>query len=311
MGNKGWKRWAAALTLCLTLTGCGGQDTVTGTGGEGQYQETEDREPSAESGAEDSAGESKAQTESGAEEDSGESEPAKTTEADGQEEESDMNGDYAAYFQGMKLTESYKGPGDTNPLMTQRFGADPYAMEYGGRVYFYMTADAFEYQGSEVQENTYGKIHSINVISTADMVNFTDHGSIEAAGSAGAAKWASNSWAPAAAWKNIGGQDRFFLYFADGGGGIGVLTADSPTGPFTDPLGHGLVTRQTPTCAEVLWLFDPAVLVDDDGRAYLYFGGGVPEGKAAAPGTARVVELGEDMISLKGDPKPIDVPYLF
>ena len=311
MGNKGWKRWAAALTLCLTLTGCGGQDTVTGTGGEGQYQETEDREPSAESGAEDSAGESKAQTESGAEEDSGESEPTKTTEADGQEEESDMNGDYAAYFQGMKLTESYKGPGDTNPLMTQRFGADPYAMEYGGRVYFYMTADAFEYQGSEVQENTYGKIHSINVISTADMVNFTDHGSIEAAGSAGAAKWASNSWAPAAAWKNIGGQDRFFLYFADGGGGIGVLTADSPTGPFTDPLGHGLVTRQTPTCAEVLWLFDPAVLVDDDGRAYLYFGGGVPEGKAAAPGTARVVELGEDMISLKGDPKPIDVPYLF
>ena len=31
----------------------------------------------------------------------------------------------------------------------------------------------------------------------------------------------------------------------------------------------------------------------------------------AAPGTARVVELGEDMISLKGDPKPIDVPFLF
>lgn len=311
MGNKGWKRWAAALTLCLALTGCGGQDAVTGTGGEGRSQETGEREPSAESGAEDSSGESKAQAESGAEETSGERESTKTAEEDGQEEERDMKGDYAAYFQGMKLTESYKGPGDTNPLMTQRFGADPYAMEYGGRVYFYMTADAFEYQGSEVQENTYGKIHSINVISTADMVNFTDHGSIEAAGSAGAAKWASNSWAPAAAWKNIDGQDRFFLYFADGGGGIGVLTADSPTGPFTDPLGHGLVTRQTPTCAEVLWLFDPAVLVDDDGRAYLYFGGGVPEGRAAAPGTARVVELGEDMISLKGDPKPIDVPYLF
>ena len=37
----------------------------------------------------------------------------------------------------------------------------------------------------------------------------------------------------------------------------------------------------------------------------------MPEDKVSAPGTARVVELGEDMISLKGDPKPIDVPYLF
>ncbi|MDE6674033.1 MAG: family 43 glycosylhydrolase, partial [Acetatifactor sp.] len=204
--------------------------------------------------------------------------------AESQEEEENMDMDYAAYFQDMKITGSYKGLEDTNPLMTQRFGADPYAMEYDGRVYFYMTGDIFEYDGEEIKDNTYGRIHQIHVISTADMVNFTDHGATPAAGSQGAAKWANNSWAPAAAWKNIDGQDKFFLYFADGGGGIGVLTADSPTGPFTDPLGHGLVTRDVPTCAEVLWLFDPAVLVDDDGRAYMYFGGGVPEGKVSAPG---------------------------
>lgn len=244
-----------------------------------------------------------------------EEEDADTAETEQEEENregaDDMESDYAVYFENLELTESYKGLEDANPLMTQGFGADPYAMEYDGRVYFYMTADAFEYENGEIQENSYSKISQINVLSTADMVNFTDHGSIKAAGSQGAAKWASNSWAPAAAWKEIDGQDKFFLYFADGGGGIGVLTADSPTGPFTDPLGHGLVTRQTPNCGDVLWLFDPAVLVDEDGRAYLYFGGGVPEGKVSAPGTARVVELGEDMISLKGDPQPIDVPYLF
>jgi len=72
-----------------------------------------------------------------------------------------------------------------------------------------------------------------------------------------------------------------------------------------------LINRNVPTCADITWLFDPAVLVDDDGRAYLYFGGGVPEGKAADPGNARVVELGADMISLAGDPVKIDVPYLF
>ena len=215
-------------------------------------------------------------------------------------------------FKNMKYTESYKKFTDTNPIMTQRFGADPYGMVYGDRVYFYMTADAFEYDGAgEIKENSYGKIQSINIVSTDDMMNFTDHGSIAVAGEKGAAKWAHNSWAPAAAWKEVDGKVKFFLYFADNGGGIGVLESDSPVGPFTDPVGKALISRQTPNCADVLWLFDPAVLVDDDGRAYLYFGGGVPEGKGADPGTARVVELGEDMISIKGEPEVIDVPYLF
>lgn len=210
------------------------------------------------------------------------------------------------------ITKGYKGVDDTNPLITQRFGADPYAMVYRDRVYIYMTADAFEYDtDGNVKQNTYSKIHQINIISTDDMVNFTDHGFINAASQTGIAKWAKNSWAPAAAWKEIDGKEQFFLYFADGGGGIGVLQADSPTGPFRDPLGKGLITRETPNCANVLWLFDPAVLMDDNGRAYLYFGGGVPEGKAAAPGTARVVELGADMISIVGEPQTIEVPYLF
>ncbi len=220
--------------------------------------------------------------------------------------------DYMSVFEELTVTKSLKGIEDTNPLMTQRFGADPYAMVYGDRVYLYMTADAFEYDASgEVIENTYGKINQINVISTADMVNFTDHGSIRAASNLGSAKWARNSWAPAAAWKEIDGKPQFFLYFADAGGGIGVLRADSPTGPFTDPLGEALISRQTPNCADVLWLFDPAVLMDDDGKAYIYFGGGVPEGKAADPGTGRVAELGEDMISIVGEPVTVDAPYLF
>lgn len=219
---------------------------------------------------------------------------------------------YAALFQGIDKAKSGKGMLDTNPLMTQRFGADPYAMVYEDTLYIYMTADEPEYNADgSLGTNTYSKIKSIHVISSKDMVNWTDHGSIAAAGKDGAAKWANNSWAPAVCWKEIDGKPKFFLYFANSGGGIGVLTADSPTGPFTDPLGEALVSRATPTCDSVLWLFDPAVLIDEDGSAYLYFGGGVPEGMAAHPGTARVVKLGEDMISLAGDPVAIDAPYLF
>ncbi len=206
----------------------------------------------------------------------------------------------------------YKLRGNTNPIMTQSFGADPFALVYEDTVYIYMTQDALEYDAKgEVVENTYGKINTIHCVSTKDMKNFTDHGCITVAGSEGHAKWAHNSWAPAAAVKKIDGKDKFFLYFADNGGGIGVLTADTPYGPFEDPLGHALISRKTPTCADVLWLFDPAVLVDDDGTGYIYFGGGVPEGKVSAPGTARVAKLTDDMIGIDGTPVPIDVPYLF
>ena len=229
----------------------------------------------------------------------------------GQQTDADVQ-DEAAREEMMQLTPSYKKYDWSNPILSQHFGADPYAMEYDGRLYIYMTADAFEKTtDGKIKENSYGQIRSIYVASTDDMINFTDHGEIKVAGSKGAAKWASNSWAPAACWKMIDGKPKFFLYFADNGGGIGVLSSDSPTGPFTDPIGQALISRKTPNCANVTWLFDPAVLVDDDGSGYLYFGGGVPEGKAAEPGTGRAVKLGDDMISLDSDPIVLDVPYLF
>ena len=218
----------------------------------------------------------------------------------------------ATLFKGIEKAKNAKGMLENNPLMTQRFGADPYALIYDDTLYIYMTADTPEYDADgNLGTNTYQIINKINVISSKDMVNWTDHGSVYAAGKTGAAKTANNSWAPAACWKMIDGKPKFFLYFANNGSGIFVLTADSPTGPFTDPLGTEIISRRTPTCDTVEWLFDPAVFVDDDGSAYLYFGGGVPQGKAAHPYTARVAKLGADMISIEGDPVAIDPPYLF
>lgn len=208
--------------------------------------------------------------------------------------------------------ESEKKAGNNNPLYTQRFGADPGAMEYEGRVYVYMTDDVIETDAQgNVKENSYSQIRGINCISSADLVNWTDHGRIPVAGKSGIAGWATNSWAPCAAHKTIDGKEKFFLYFCNGGNGIGVLSADSPAGPWRDELGGLLISRQTPKCADVVWLFDPAVMVDEDGTGYLAFGGGIPEGKTANPGTARIVRLGEDMMSLDGEPVVIDAPYLF
>lgn len=215
-------------------------------------------------------------------------------------------------FSTVTIASSYKADGENNPLFTQRFGADPGVMEYNGRVYVYMTNDVIEYDSDgNVTENTYAQVNKINCISSDDMVNWTDHGAIVVADSEGAATWATCSWAPCAAHKTINGKEKFFLYFCNGGNGVSVLTADSPTGPWSDPLGHALITRATANCSDITWLFDPAVFVDDDGTGYLCFGGGVPDGKTAMPGTSRVVQLGDDMISLAGTPVTIDAPYLF
>ncbi|UQZ36134.1 arabinoxylan arabinofuranohydrolase [Paenibacillus sp. PK3_47] len=199
-----------------------------------------------------------------------------------------------------------------NPLVGYRYGADPYALVYSGRVYLYMTNDALEYDGNGgIVENTYSSINKIAVISSSDLVNWTDHGEIAVAGPDGAAKWATQSWAPAAVHKVIGGRDKFFLYFANNASGIGVLSGDSPVGPWIDPIGEALILRSTPGVEDVTWLFDPAVLVDDDGKGYIYFGGGVPEGAYAEPGTARVMKLGDDMISVEGAAEVIPAPFMF
>ncbi len=224
-------------------------------------------------------------------------------------------------FKNIKPLDAYKAQTEHNPILVQRFGADPYAMVYDGRVYIYMTDDILEYnQEGKLVNNSYSKIHKISCVSSADLVNWQDHGAMNVAGNDGICKYARCSWAPTACHNKINGKDKFFLYFADGGNGIAVACSDTPYGPWTDPRGNGIITRQTPTCAEVTWLFDPAVLVDDNGDGYLYFGGGIPFVKddaeqnkknAADPGTARVAKLSQDMISIEGSPEQIRPPYLF
>lgn len=280
---------AGASLALLAMAGCTGNEGGSASKSDGKEQSGEEtQEVVAATGAEESG-----------------------TGRDGKDQEVESM-DYAEIFKGMKLVKSYKGLQNNNPIIEQHYGADPFALVYDDTVYFYMTADAYEYDAAgEIKENTYGKIRSLYVVSTKDMINFTDHGEITIAGEGGATKWAHNSWAPAAAWKEINGKPKFFLYFADNGGGIGVVTSDSPVGPFVDELGHGLIRRDMENCGNVEWLFDPAVFVDDDGKAYIYFGGGVPRGKAAHPMTARCAQLGDDMMSLVDVPKVIDAPYLF
>ncbi|MCL2405025.1 MAG: family 43 glycosylhydrolase [Defluviitaleaceae bacterium] len=154
--------------------------------------------------------------------------------------------------------------GYTNPLISHKFGAEPCAMEYDGRLYIYMASDTYEYnERGRIIDNTHQKINNITVISTTDMINWVDHGEICIAGADGVAKWATHSWAPIVAWKKIDGIDRFALYFKNGEAGTGVLVADTPLGPWQDPLGAPI--SNNPSVGDIGWCDDFTVPMVNDG----------------------------------------------
>lgn len=170
------------------------------------------------------------------------------------------------------------------PIASHRYLADPASLVTRDRVYVYCSNDDESPVGGSYN------IPNVVCVSSSDMKNWTDHGSVFRASEKTA--WAKKTWAPAAIERDA----KFFLYFGNGGANIGVATAPTPLGPFTDPLGKALITHNTPGVrpATNMWLFDPGAFIDDDGQAYLYFGGN-------GDWNVRVAKLNRDMISLGGD----------
>lgn len=179
-------------------------------------------------------------------------------------------------------------------IASHRFLADPGALVQGDRVYLYCSNDDESPVGGGYN------IPNVVCVSSADLKNWTDHGSVFRAEDDTA--WAKKTWAPGV----IARDGKVFLYFGNGGANIGVVVADSPLGPFRDVLGKPLITHGTTGVqpAENMWLFDPSAFVDDDGQAYLYFGG---NGDA----NVRIARLNRDMISVDGEVMKMTAPNFF
>jgi beta-xylosidase len=160
-----------------------------------------------------------------------------------------------------------------NPILPD-FYADPTAREFEGRFWIYPSHD--------LPGSTYWDMVDWHVFSSDDLVRWHDHGVIF---SLDDVSWADRwAWAPDCIARN----GKYYFYFpADMQ--IGVAVGPSPTGPFSDALGRPLIGRGE---AETT-VIDPAVFIDDDGQAYLYFGNGNAE-------SLRVVRLNEDMITRDG-----------
>ena len=214
----------------------------------------------------------------------------------------------------LNLKESPKfASGHANPLVDFAFVADPTAVEYNGRLYVYGTYDSQQLDSVGLQgRNTYEHTHSLAMLSTDDMVNWTWHGIIDVAS---ISPWGMASWAPSITSRvEADGKTHFYLYYSNSGAGVGVLTSTSPVGPWTDPLGRALISHDTQGLGDCEAPFDPGVLIDPDGTGWLTFGGGDPnksKGTDRRPGNTRIVRLGRDMISLDSDIVELDAPYHF
>ena len=147
------------------------------------------------------------------------------------------------------------------------------------------------------------------------MVNWTFHGTIDVAKLCSSWGWQfAASWAPSVTWRvNKNGKNEFFLYFANSGGSIGMLKADSPIGPWRSPLSKPLIDSSTPGVSPCNWIFDPGVVIDDNGTGWIAFGGGDPnnQGTKLMPGNSRVAKLKESMTALDGKAVNLPAPYLF
>lgn len=215
---------------------------------------------------------------------------------------------------GETLTEVFKDMKENNPVSSDIYFADPTAVEYNGRLYIYGTNDSQEFEAKGgTGSNGYGAISTLAVYSTDDMSNYRYEGTIPVTQ---IATWAFCSWAPSIVSKEIDGVTHFYLYFANSGNGVGVLTSTSPVGPWEDPIGGPLVWNQMPQLKDdpVCWCFDPGACVDDNGVGWIAIGGGDaqhPDENGTRTGNCRIAKLGEDMISIDGDFVKVPTYYHF
>ena len=165
------------------------------------------------------------------------------------------------------------------PLVQTKYTADPAPYVHGDTIYLYTTHDEDDAEGFKMKDWL--------LYTSTDMVNWQDHGAVASLKNFPWYKGDNGAWAECVVERN----GKWYMYCPIHGNGIGVLVADSPFGPFKDPIGKPLVWR-TEHWSDI----DPSVWIDNDGRAYMYWGN---------PHTY-CVELNEDMISTKGDIMTMD-----
>lgn len=160
------------------------------------------------------------------------------------------------------------------PLIQTKYTADPAPYVHNDTVFLFTTHDEDGASGFLMKDWL--------LYTSTDMVNWQDHGAVASLKDFKWYKGDNGAWAE----QVVERDGKWYMYCPIHGNGIGVLVADSPYGPYSDPLGEPLVWQK-----EHWNDIDPTVWIDDDGQAYMYWGN--PD--------VYYVKLNRDMISYDGD----------
>lgn len=163
-------------------------------------------------------------------------------------------------------TDAPRSVTGSNPIIRDRFTADPAPLVVGNTLYLYVGHD-------EAQRDEMFNMKEWLVYSTTDMRHWTPHGPIM---NVKDFKWAKkDAWASQAIYKN----GKYWFYAAvehddtHPGKAIAVAVSDKPTGPFVDAKGSALITNEmTPKGTHSWEDIDPTVLTDDDGTTWIAWG---------------------------------------
>ena len=160
-----------------------------------------------------------------------------------------------------------------NPISTYHYLADPSAASDGDT--FYILTDVDDYSP---QQNYNYDIVGLNAFSSQDMKNWTDHGMIFRS-KREFGNYPDNTWASGIAVH----KGRIYIVYPNGASGVGMLTATSIDGPYTDPVKetHGVNyiaasfgSSVIGGCDGIAHCFDPGIFIEEDGTGYVIFGGG-------------------------------------
>ena len=205
-----------------------------------------------------------------------------------------------------------------NPISSYHYLADPGAAS--DDTYFYVITDSDDPAAANASDYDIKALYGFR---TKDMKNWTDFGIIYDARKVDGigAIWASGI--------AVNPNDhRLYIVFPDGGGGgIGLIGADSIAGPWTNPVSGGkkLINNWgggLADCDGIGWCFDPAIFFDDDGQGYFTFGGGSSDSRPAGDNNNdifNIYKLNKDMkgfdtgskTHLKiGGPKAMEASYI-
>lgn len=153
----------------------------------------------------------------------------------------------------------FQAPG--NPIIRHKHTADPAAMVSGDTLWLFTGHD---YEGNQ---NGY-KLKDWCVFSTTDMVNWTEYPT-----PLRVADFAWDRTGAAYAAHVVERDGKYYYFISTNGSGIGVAVADRPEGPYRDAIGRPLLTNEDCFDATHSWVcIDPAVFIDDDGQAWIFWG---------------------------------------